>query len=90
MAESDPLKRDDVFYAIFYVTKYVGKSLGVHDWPKSYKRIRTSQKWPTFNDSPEFEKLDVDWEYWLTCDEERLQDFAGVCQKSTRMKVRIL
>lgn len=29
-----------------YATKYLGKNLAVHNWPKGYRRIRTSRYWP--------------------------------------------
>lgn len=29
-----------------YATKYLGKSLTISTWPKSYRRIRTSRDWP--------------------------------------------
>lgn len=39
-------KIENAGYAAGYVTKYVGKSLGVVDWPENFRRIRTSQNFP--------------------------------------------
>lgn len=44
MNDARPL--ESLAKAAFYVTKYVTKSLGVHAWPKSLHRVRTSSKWP--------------------------------------------
>ncbi len=32
--------------AAFYVSKYLAKGLTVHDWPRNFRRIRTSVRWP--------------------------------------------
>lgn len=32
--------------AVFYVTKYIGKSVGVASWPKNFRRVRFSVSWP--------------------------------------------
>lgn len=32
--------------ASWYVSKYVGKSLGVEDWPEHFRRVRVSVDWP--------------------------------------------
>lgn len=42
--ENEPL--GDTARAVQYVTKYVGKSLDVGDWPKNFRRIRFSVNWP--------------------------------------------
>jgi len=45
--------------ASWYVSKYVGKSLGVNNWPKDFRRVRPSIKWP---EQPEDdERPDGDW-----------------------------
>lgn len=41
--------------AAFYVSKYLAKSLGVQDWPKYWRRVRTSRQWPKL---PEQDKPD--------------------------------
>lgn len=50
----------------WYVIKYLDKSLGVVEWPKNFRRIRTSQKWPLLTDDDEFTRLDVEWSYLAT------------------------
>lgn len=42
----------DASRAAYYVTKYVGKSLGVSDWPTRFRRVRYSIHWP----EPEHER----------------------------------
>jgi len=37
---------DEAKYVAWYVSKYVGKSLGINDWPPNFRRIRTSIGWP--------------------------------------------
>lgn len=37
---------DDSARAAFYVTKYVGKSIGITDWPPRFRRVRYSIRWP--------------------------------------------
>jgi len=45
--------------ASWYVSKYVGKTLGVEKWPKDFRRIRPNQHWP---EQPEREDLpDGNW-----------------------------
>lgn len=44
MAEAEKLEGE--WAAAWYVSKYLGKDLGDFDWPKGFRRIRTSQAWP--------------------------------------------
>jgi len=44
MNDIEPIKEPQ--YAAAYASKYVGKSLGVKDWPPNFRRIRTSVGWP--------------------------------------------
>lgn len=44
--------------AAYYVTKYVGKSIGVQDWPIRFRRVRFSRSWP--NPSP-----DTEWSWFV-------------------------
>ena len=90
MAESDPMKRDNIYFSIWYVTKYIGKGLGVPDWPRNYRRIRTSQMWPEFDEEENEQKLDLEWQYWRTCTPEQLKDFARQCSLATKMDVKLL
>lgn len=45
--------------AAWYVSKYVGKSLGVNNWPKDFRRVRPNINWP---EQPiDDDKPDGDW-----------------------------
>jgi len=44
MDENGPLENSAK--AAMYVTKYIGKSLGILDWPPKFKRVRFSVGWP--------------------------------------------
>lgn len=44
MAEAEPLNHE--WSAAWYVSKYLGKNVGEQDFPKGFRRIRTSQGWP--------------------------------------------
>jgi len=45
--------------AAFYVAKYLSKALTVTDWPKYWRRVRTSRRWPKLPPLPENE----DWRF---------------------------
>lgn len=45
--------------AAFYVSKYLGKALAVTDWPRYWRRIRASRRWPKL---PPIEK-DEEWRF---------------------------
>lgn len=55
--------------AAWYVTKYLTKSISVLNWPKGFRRIRTSQSWP---------KSSADqlqgWEFRVIPPQEQLSD----------------
>lgn len=55
--------------AAYYVTKYISKGLGSAAWPKGFRRVRTSRRWPktpelpnaegwTFDRLPDSQQLD--------------------------------
>lgn len=48
-----------------YVSKYLGKSLTVENWPKNFRRVRTSHKWPELPENATQGDFDIDW-YCLT------------------------
>jgi hypothetical protein len=58
MNDATPIK--SLAHAAFYVTKYVTKTLGIHAWPKTLHRVRTSAGWP------KLAKLESD-ERWEIC-----------------------
>lgn len=43
-ADSKPIEKHT--QAVAYVTKYLGKGLGLKKWPKNYRRIRVTHGWP--------------------------------------------
>lgn len=57
MAKAKPLQ--DVGWVVWYVSKYLGKDLGLTAWPQGLRRIRTSRGWPK---APELEDPRA-WEY---------------------------
>jgi len=44
MAEYEPCRSPA--YAGGYFTKYMHKQMGIKTWPKGYRRVRTSHRWP--------------------------------------------
>jgi hypothetical protein len=68
---------DEPIYASFYVTKYLSKDLLTVQWPKGFRRVRTSQGWPQIEQpgQPEnfeyevfFERGALNWEIYLLID----------------------
>lgn len=55
--------------AAFYVTKYIGKSLGAEDWPANFRRVRLSRSWPPL---PEMETA-PGW-HWRVIDPDNSLD----------------
>jgi len=47
--------------AAAYVTKYLGKQLGVKAWPRYFHHIRTSQHFPDLPEQPDNPYLNVIW-----------------------------
>jgi len=45
--------------AAFYVVKYLTKSIAYTEWPRGFRRVRTSQSWPKLPDMPRVEG----WEF---------------------------
>lgn len=56
---------DDSEHAAWYVTKYIHKTLGVYQWPRNFRRIRFTNKWPDPPNADDFNQidLDVEWKY---------------------------
>lgn len=59
IADIRPL--DGAALAAWYVTKYVGKSLGVLKWPENFRRVRVSNHWPDLADNADFNRPDLTW-----------------------------
>ena len=64
MSQSKPMS--SAIGAAHYVSKYIGKTLAVEDWPPRFRRIRTSQKWPELPDADDYEPIDAQWSYLRT------------------------
>lgn len=52
-------------HGAFYVSKYLGKGLQVENWPKNFRRVRTSHKWPELPQNAFDGDSEVDW-YCIT------------------------
>lgn len=88
IADSDSV--NDSWKAIYYVSKYIGKSLGVFEWPSGLRRIRTSQKWPKQPPSEWDGKIDVQWKYLSTYPSDGLDYLASGIEEKEDIKVKIL
>lgn len=58
MADIRPMPNSKI--GSWYMSKYVGKALGVEDWPKYLQRIRVSNKWPELK-TEESIASDLNW-----------------------------
>lgn len=76
--------------AAYYVVKYLTKAIGYPDWPKGLRRIRTSQRWPILEDSPDFVGEKVDWEYYCTYEARYLTGLAALCEHDWDKRVEVL
>ena len=55
---------DDAARAVFYAIKYLGKSAGDVDWPRGFRRVRTSQKWPEMPVEGKMVYNGLEWLKW--------------------------
>lgn len=76
--------------AIYYVSKYLGKSILIAKWPKYLRRIATSQKWPILPPESDFTQLELDWVYLTTYPSEGLWYLAEGLAEKTGLQVKIL
>lgn len=89
MVDCEPIK--DNITAIFYVSKYIGKSIGIEKWPQNLKRIRTSQKWPELPpSSEEFENIEANWHFWLKYPVEGMSYLAHELERDTGYPVHVV
>jgi len=88
MQESDEI--DQAIQAIMYVSKYLGKSLEVAEWPKNLKRINTSRGWPQTPNADDFQPLELEWEYLTTYPTDGLFYLADGIENRTGFRVKIL
>lgn len=76
--------------AAYYVVKYLTKSLDYPEWPKNFRRIRTSQQWPALVDLPEFEAEEISWKYYCTYEARYLTGLAALCEYDWDKRVEVI
>jgi len=81
---------DAIKFAVWYTTKYLSKSLEITQWPKHFRRIRTSRNWPVLPDDSDFERPILDWHYLCTYYAEGLDYLAYEESIEHDMRVKIL
>ncbi|KKM74447.1 hypothetical protein LCGC14_1400240 [marine sediment metagenome] len=80
----------DAKKAIFYVTKYLSKGLDIKSWPRSFRRIRTSQKWPPLEIvTPDVSDIE-DWIYVSTYPAEGLDYLADGLSERWQVAVKAI
>lgn len=80
----------EVSRATWYVTKYLSKALDVSEWPRNFRRIRTSQKWPPFEiDMPEVSDIE-NWTYVSTYPSEGLDYLADGLSEKWKVAVMVI
>jgi len=88
MADVSPL--EDPALAIWYVSKYISKSLYGGNWVSNLKRIRTSQKWPVLPPNADFVQLELAWHYLSTYPVDGMDYLRAGIEESTGIKTRIV
>jgi len=67
--DNRPLK--NTISAAAYVTKYITKSIEYSDWPRSLRRVRTSQHWPKHDEKLRSDQYEwSEWFSWYALDDE--------------------
>lgn len=88
MNEADRI--EDVSRAIWYVVKYVSKGLDVNDWPRSFRRIRTSQQWPALDEeTPEISDI-AEWVYVTNYPSDGLDYLAEGLAERWKIAVKVI
>ena len=88
MAEAKPIV--DNMQAVYYVSKYISKSLYGETWLDNLRRIRTSQKWPLLPPGDDFVKLELDWTYISKYPSDGLEYLREGIEANTGIKTRIV
>ncbi len=88
MADVSPI--NDPALAIWYVSKYISKSLYGETWLPNLKRIITSQKWPTLPPEAGFVPLELDWYYLSTYPSDGMEYLRSGIEESTGTKTVIV
>lgn len=50
--------------AVFYAVKYLGKDAGDVNWPRGFRRVRTSQRWPVLPIDENTVYNGLEWRKW--------------------------
>lgn len=88
IAESSEI--NDAALAIWYVSKYISKSLYGETWLPNLRRIRTSQKWPVLPPDENFVPLELDWFYLSTYPVEGMEYLRNEIEKQTGWKTKVV
>ncbi|MEE9580992.1 MAG: hypothetical protein V3V74_06740 [Nitrosomonadaceae bacterium] len=88
MSQSKPMRSSTG--GAFYVSKYIGKSLMVEDWPPHFRRIRTSQKWPELANQDDYETIDAEWSFLKVYNSNFLHFLADGLSEQTGIPHRII
>ncbi|MCK5613843.1 hypothetical protein KAR91_68900 [Candidatus Pacearchaeota archaeon] len=88
MAESAEI--EEALSAVYYVAKYVSKSLHGETWPANLRRIATSQKWPPLPDDEIHGEYEFDWIYLSSYPSEGMDYLRDGVEKSSGIKTRIV
>jgi len=59
--------------ASWYVVKYIGKALKTTDWPKGFRRVRTSRSWPKLP----VQTVLIDWSWLVIKHPDSLDETRG-------------
>ncbi len=73
-----------------YVTKYLNKAIADTQWPRSFRRVRTSQRWPKLDAGDSEGFGDVQWQYVSTYPKEGLEYLATEMALRSAFDVKIL
>ena len=88
MFDSQPIR--DGRNSVLYVTKELSKGLAMTKWPRSLRRIRTSQKWPIAAPADDFTALELQWDYYCQEKQEELELLREGMELRTGIKTVIL
>jgi len=76
--------------AISYAAKHLGKCLSSGDWPKGFRRVRTSQHWPECPDDFEKDTSLGEWVWLCSYPVDGLEFLAQGLAEKWRIKVSVL
>jgi len=86
----ESLELTSIQEGVSYVTKYLTMTLEVESWPSKFRRIKTSIRWPILDPRPDFDALDIDWEYLATYPSDGLGYLAKGIEAKNKVDVIVL